>query len=118
MKSFRRNDGSDEPPGPGRNSARDFHGEKLSNETHASTTDPDARLYKKAKGQAAKLCHLGHVVMENRSCLEHVQPDWNRSHAKMGVPKHPRGTVRRSPVSVTGGADALAAWQILFAGSS
>jgi hypothetical protein len=41
----------------------------LSNETHASTTDPDARLYKKAKGQAAKLCHLGHVVMENRSCL-------------------------------------------------
>jgi transposase len=69
MKSFRRTDGSDEPPGPGRNSARDFHGERLSNETHASTTDPDARLYKKAKGQAAKLCHLGHVVMENRSCL-------------------------------------------------
>jgi hypothetical protein len=69
MKSFRRTDGSDEPPGPGRNSARDFHGETLSNKTHASTTDPDARLYKKAKGQAAKLCHLGHVVMENRSCL-------------------------------------------------
>jgi transposase len=69
MKSFRRKDGGDEPPGPGRNGARDFHGEKLSNETHASTTDPDARLYKKAKGQAAKLCHLGHVVMENRSCL-------------------------------------------------
>jgi hypothetical protein len=69
MKSFRRKDGTDEPPGPGRNSARDFHGEKLSNETHASTTDPDARLYKKGKGQAAKLCHLGHVVMENRTCL-------------------------------------------------
>ena len=48
---------------------RDFHGEKRSNETHASTTDPDARLYKKAKGQAAKLCHMGHVVMENRSGL-------------------------------------------------
>src|SRR5215218_3440690 len=69
MKSFRRTDGSDKPPGPGRNSARDFHGETLSKETHASTTDPDARLYQKAKGQAAKLCHLGHVVMENRSCL-------------------------------------------------
>src|SRR3954466_1027574 len=50
--------------------------------------------------------------------LEHVQPDWNRRHARMGVPKHPRSMIRRSPVSVTGGADALAAWQILFAGSS
>src|SRR5215212_4109703 len=69
MKSFRRNDGRDEPPGPGRNSARDVHGETLSNATHASTTDPDARLYKKAKGQAARLCHLGHGVMENRRCL-------------------------------------------------
>jgi transposase len=69
MKSFRRKDGSDEPPGPGRNSPRDFRGETLSNETHASTTDPDARLYKKAAGAAAKLCHMGHAVMENRSCL-------------------------------------------------
>jgi transposase len=69
MKSFRRKDGGDAPPGPGRNSPRDFRGEKLSNETHASTTDPDARLYKKAAGAAAKLCHMGHAVMENRSCL-------------------------------------------------
>jgi len=69
LKSFRRKDGQDDPPGPGRNSVRDFRGEKLSNETHASTTDPDARLYKKATGAAAKLCHMGHVVMENRSCL-------------------------------------------------
>jgi transposase len=69
LKSFRRKDGNDEPPGPGRNSVRDFRGEKLSNETHASTTDPDVRLYKKATGTAAKLCHMGHVVMENRSCL-------------------------------------------------
>ncbi len=44
MKSFRPKDGSGEPPAPGRNGERDFHGEKLSNETHASTTDPDARL--------------------------------------------------------------------------
>src|SRR6201993_1308531 len=69
MKSFRRKDGSDDPPGPGRNSPRDFGGEKLSNETHASTTDPDVRLYKKAMGAAARLCHMGHAVMENRSCL-------------------------------------------------
>jgi transposase len=69
MKSFQPKDGSGEPPADGRNGARDFHGEKRSNETHASTTDPDARLYKKAKGQAAKLCHMGHVVMENRGGL-------------------------------------------------
>jgi hypothetical protein len=69
MKSFRPKDGSGEPPGPGRNGERDFHGEARSNETHASTTDPDARLYKKAKGQAAKLCHMGHVLIEHRSGL-------------------------------------------------
>ena len=69
MKSFRPKDGSGEPPADGRNGERDFHGEKRSNETHASTTDPDARLYKKATGQASKLCHMGHVVMENRNGL-------------------------------------------------
>src|SRR3954452_12653684 len=69
MKSFRPKDGSGEPPGPGRNGARDFHGETRSNDTHASSTAPDARLYKKAEGQAAKLCHMGHVLIENRSCL-------------------------------------------------
>jgi len=69
MKSFRPKDGSGEPPAEGRNGERDFHGEKRSNETHVSTTDPDARLYKKAEGQASKLCHMGHVVMENRSGL-------------------------------------------------
>ena len=69
MKSFRPKDGSDEPPGPGRNGDRDFHGERRSNETHASTTDPDARLYRKARGQAAKLCYMGHLLMENRSGL-------------------------------------------------
>src|SRR5689334_15453282 len=69
MKSFRPKDGSGEPPALGRNGARDFHGEARSNETHASSTDPDARLYKKAEGQAAKLCHMGHVLIENRHCL-------------------------------------------------
>jgi len=69
MKSFRPKDGSGEPPAPGRNGERDFHDEKRSNQTHASSTDPDARLYKKSPGSAAKLCHMGHVVMENRNGL-------------------------------------------------
>lgn len=69
MKSFRPKDGSGEPPGEGRNGERDFHGERRSNDTHASTTDPDARLYKKAPGQAARLCHMGHLLMENRNGL-------------------------------------------------
>lgn len=70
MKSFRPKDGGgDEQPPRGRNGERDFHGEKRSNDTHASTTDPDARLFKKAQGQAAKLAFMGHVLMENRSAL-------------------------------------------------
>jgi transposase len=70
MKSFRPKDGSDEPPpGGGRNSEADFHGRKRSNATHASTTDPDARLYRKGPGKEAKLCFIGHGLMENRSGL-------------------------------------------------
>ena len=56
-------------PGGGRNRERDFHGEKRANDTHASTTDPDARLYRKGRGKEAKLCHLGHLLMENRNGL-------------------------------------------------
>lgn len=69
MKSFRPRDGSGEPPGAGRNGERNFHKEKRSNQTHASTTDPDARLYRKADGRESKLCFMGHVVMENRNGL-------------------------------------------------
>ena len=69
MKSFRPKDGSGEPPGPGRNGERNFHKEKRSNETHASTTDPDARLYRKADGRESRLCFMGHVLMENRNGL-------------------------------------------------
>ena len=53
----------------GRNPEVDFRGEKRSNETHASTTDLDARLYRKSPGQGAKLCFIGHVLMENRNGL-------------------------------------------------
>src|SRR5262245_41693473 len=69
MKSFRPKDGSGEPPGPGRNGERNFHKEKRSNQTHASTTDPDARLYRKADGHESRLCFMGHVLMENRNGL-------------------------------------------------
>jgi len=66
LKSLRRKDGDDtDPDGPGRNAERRFHKEKRSNETHQSTTDPEARLYKKADGQPARLCYLGHALMEN-----------------------------------------------------
>jgi transposase len=71
MKSFKPKDGSGEPPAErgGRNGETDFHGAKRSNDTHASTTDPEARLYRKGQGKEAKLCFLGHVLMENRNGL-------------------------------------------------
>ena len=70
MKSFVSKDGSGKPPeGGGRNPTVDFKGEKRSNDTHASTTDPDARLYKKAAGEKARLGYLGHALMENRTGL-------------------------------------------------
>ena len=68
-KSFRPKDGSGPPPDAGRNGEQDFHGQKRSNETHASTTDPDARLYRKGRGKEAKLCFMGHALMENRNGL-------------------------------------------------
>jgi transposase len=70
IKSFRRKDGGDrDGDGPGRNAERNFHNEKRSNETHESTTDPEARLYKKGDGQPARLCYMGHALMENRHGL-------------------------------------------------
>jgi transposase len=73
-KSFRPRDetgSGGEPPasGGGRNGERDFHGEKRSNATHVSTTDPDAKLFRKGRGKEAKLCHMGHLLMENRHGL-------------------------------------------------
>ena len=70
QKSFKLKTGGDEPPAPGgSNPEVNFRGEKRSNDTHRSTTDPEARLYKKAQGQEAKLAFLGHVLMENRNGL-------------------------------------------------
>jgi len=71
LKSFKRKDGSDGqiPPDDPGNPTVNFHGEKRSNDTHQSTTDPDARLATKGNGQEAKLFFMGHVVMENRNGL-------------------------------------------------
>jgi len=55
--------------GGGRNAEVNFRGERLSNDTHVSRSDPDARLYRKSRGQPAKLAYLGHVLMENRNGL-------------------------------------------------
>ena len=70
LKSFKRVDGAAEPPpDDGSNPTVDFHGEKRSNQTHQSTTDPDAMLAKKGAGKEAKLSYSGHVLMENRNGL-------------------------------------------------
>jgi len=69
QKSFKRKDGSDGEGGGGRNVDVDFRGEKRSNQTHQSTTDPQARLYRKARGHESKMAYLGHVVIENRHGL-------------------------------------------------
>ena len=63
IKSFKPKDGS------GDNDGENFHGQRRSNETHASTTDPDSRLYRKGKGKEAKLNYMGHIVTENRNGL-------------------------------------------------
>ncbi len=64
QKSFRPKDGSGDDDG-----GANFHGQKRKNDTHASTTDPDCRLYRKAAGREAKLCYMGHAIMENRHGL-------------------------------------------------
>ena len=70
IKSFRPKDGDgDDQPPVRRNGERDFRAEQRSNDSQASTTDPDARLFQKAAGQAAKLAFMGHVLTENRACL-------------------------------------------------
>ncbi len=70
MKSFKAKDGSGKPPEDGgRNPTVDFKGEERKKDTHASTTDPEARLLKTSKGDKSRLCYLGHALMENRNSL-------------------------------------------------
>jgi hypothetical protein len=68
-KSSQRKDGGSPPPSPGRNGEADFKGERRSNATHQSTTDPEALSHRKSDNQPAWLGYLGHVLMENRNGL-------------------------------------------------
>lgn len=73
MKSFRPKDDDDDEPRAGlpkgRNREANFHGQRRKNDTHASVTDPDARLYRKGKGKESKLCYGAHILIENRNGL-------------------------------------------------
>lgn len=73
MKSFRPKEEDEDDPDQtlpkGRNQTVDFRGQKRRNDTHASTTDPDARLFRKSKGQESRLCYGGHILTENRNGL-------------------------------------------------
>jgi transposase len=111
LKSFRARDGSDEPPSPGRNGERDFHGEKRANETHASKTDPDAKLFRKGKNQAAKLYFMGHAMIENRHGLV-VQADATQATGKAErqtalamIDRHAPGTTNQLTVGADKGYD-------------
>ena len=93
QKSFRPKDDSpdDQEPGP-RNSQPDFKGQKRSNDTHASTSDPDARLYRKSHNTGAQLSYMGHVLMEHRSGLvrsAHVSLAGGRSEREAALAKRP-----------------------------
>jgi transposase len=94
-----------------RNAEVDFRGEKRSNATHASTTDPDARLFKKSPGTGAMLCFMGHTLMENRSGLI-VQADLTRAdghaerHAALDmIHRHSPGSTRRLTLGADKGYD-------------
>lgn len=101
MKSFRPKDGSGEPPAPGRNGERNFRREKRSNATHASITDPDARLYRKGDGQGSRLCFIGHVLMENcnglavDATLTHATGTTEREATLMMLDRRKRGGRKR-----------------------
>ena len=94
-----------------RNAEVDFRGEKRSNATHASTSDPDARLFKKSPGTGAALCFMGHTLMENRSGLI-VQADLTRAdgHAERRaalemIHRHSPGSTRRLTLGADKGYD-------------
>lgn len=94
-----------------RNAEVDFHGQKRTNATHASTTDPDARLYKKGRGAAAKLAFLGHATTENRhglvveTALTLATGTAERDAAKAMIESHLPGSQRRVTVGADKGYD-------------
>ncbi len=84
QKSFRSKDGSGDD-----DDGANFHGQKRKNDTHASTSDPNSRLYRKAAGREAKLCYMGHATMENRHGL-----------AVAGMVTHANGTAERRAAEI------------------
>jgi hypothetical protein len=94
-----------------RNAEVNFRGEKRSNATHASVTDPDARLYKKAPGAAAMLCFMGHTLMENRNGLvvqadlTHADGHGERKAALEMINRHSPGSTRRLTLGADKGYD-------------
>jgi len=94
-----------------RNAEVNFRGEKRSNATHASVTDPDARLYKKAPGAAAMLCFMGHTLMENRNGLvvqadlTHADGHGERKAALEMIERHSPGSTRRLTLAADKGYD-------------
>jgi len=105
MKSFVPKDGSGKPPeGGGKNAYVDFKGEKRSNETHGSTTDPEARLYKKSEGDKSRLCYMGHALMENRHGLV-VDVETTQATGKAEREAAIKMVARTAPAGSTLGAD-------------
>ena len=102
---------TDEDTTKSRNEAVDFHGQKRSNATHVSTTDPEARLYRKGRGKESKLCFIGHAMTENRHGLvvetEMTQATGTaeREAAKFMINTHVPGTERRITVGADKGYD-------------
>jgi len=93
------------------NAEVDFHGQKRRNDTHASVTDPEARLYRKGKGKEAKLCFMGHALMENRNGLivdaELTRADGyaERTAALTMIERHAPGSTRRLTLGADKGYD-------------
>ena len=112
LKSLRAEDGSDEPPSPGRNGERDFQGESRANDTHESTTGPEAKLYRKGNGQAATLCFMGHALMENRNGLvvqahlTQASGTAEREAAILMIDRQSPGSTRRITLGADKGYDA------------
>ena len=108
VKPIGQDDDAAPPPssGSGRNTEADFHGETRTNATHASTTDPEAKLYRKGAGTEARLAFLGHALMENRcglvvdACLTQADGHAERLAALAMIEKH-----ADRPRAITLGAD-------------
>jgi transposase len=96
----------------GRNTERDWRGNALSNATHASVTDPEARLFRKGKGKPAQLCYMGHALMENRhgfivgTALTHADGYAERAAALTMIERHSPGSERRLTLGADKGYDA------------